>query len=177
MMLRPLLLLAAGLAVAAVMVPDFAARYLGDPAPAVEVALATEEDGDHDAAPQAGYRTAVLKADGRGHFIGTFTINGRKIDGLVDTGASLVAINLSTAERLGITRSSLDFRHQVTTANGKTRAAAVNLARVEIDGIRVSDVGAMVLDDAALSGTLIGMSFLKALSSYQVAGREMRLRQ
>ena len=124
MMLRPLLLLAAGLAVVAVMVPDFAARYLGDPAPAVEVALATEEDGDHDATPQAGYRTAVLKADARGHFIGTFTINGRKID-----------------------------------------------------GIRVSDVGAMVLDDAALSGTLIGMSFLKALSSYQVAGREMRLTQ
>ena len=176
MMLRPLLLLAAGLAVVAVMVPDFAARYLADPAPAVEMVRATEEDGDHDATP-AGYRTAVLKADGRGHFIGTFTINGRKIDGLVDTGASLVAINLSTAEPLGITRSSLDFRHQVTTANGKTRAAAVNLARVEIDGIRVSDVGAMVLDDAALSGTLIGMSFLKALSSYQVAGREMRLTQ
>ena len=175
MMLRTLLLCAAGLAAAAIAVPDLAERYLDRGEPRLEAAV-----GANDLAaawPDTSRPTgrAVLKANANGHFSGEFLINGRRVQGMVDTGASLVAINLTTANALGIARSSLDFSYSVDTANGKTEAAFVRLRHVQIDGVRVENVGAMVLDDAALSTTLIGMSFLKELSSYQVEGRDMRL--
>ena len=109
-----------------------------------------------------------LKADGRGHFFGTFQMNGRAIDGMIDTGASTIAINETTARRLGFTGNGLDFRYSVDTANGRTDAARIILDRVEIGTVRVRNVEAMVLRDKALSGTLVGMSFLSKLRSYQV---------
>jgi len=109
-----------------------------------------------------------LKADGRGHFFGTFQMNGKTVEGLIDTGASTIAINETTARRLGFTANSLDFRHTADTANGKTDAARVMLDRVEIGTVRVRDVEAFVLRDTALNGTLVGMSFLTKLRSYQV---------
>ena len=87
----------------------------------------------------------------------------------------MVAINVSTAQRIGIDRADLDFRYAVDTANGKARAAYIRLDRIEIGPVRIENVGAMVLEDKALSGTLIGMSFLKALSSYKVEEGKLHL--
>ena len=47
-------------------------------------------------------RKVRMPADERGHFSGEFKLNGRSVDALIDTGATLVAINLSTARRIGI---------------------------------------------------------------------------
>lgn len=119
----------------------------------------------------------TLKADGRGHYSGTFRINGKPVDGLIDTGASSVAINETTARSIGFGANTLDFRYKVNTANGATEAAPVTLRRIEIGGIRVDNVDALVLRDAALSSTLIGMSFLTKLGGYQVTGDRMSLRR
>lgn len=130
------------------------------------------------AAPQpvaASFGRVRLTADGRGHFSGQFRFNGKPVEGLVDTGASLVAINESTARRLGFSGNGLDFRYTVNTANGGTEAAHVVLERVEIGTIRVSAVDAFVLRDKALAGTLVGMSFLKKLKSYQVEDGNLTL--
>jgi aspartyl protease family protein len=130
------------------------------------------------ATPQAASIAAgstVLDADGRGHFTGNFRFNGKSVSGLVDTGASLIAINESTARSLGFGANSLDFRYPVDTANGRVDAALVVLDRVEIGSVRVRNVEAFVLRDKALSGTLVGMSFLKKLKSYQVKGSSLTL--
>jgi aspartyl protease family protein len=116
-----------------------------------------------------------LSADGRGHFSGQFRINGKTVEGLVDTGASAVTINESTARRLGFGVNSLDFRYQMNTANGKTDGARVILDRIEIGNVRVRQVDAFVLRDEALSGTLIGMTFLKKLKSFQVEDGSLTL--
>ncbi|MCK8782079.1 TIGR02281 family clan AA aspartic protease [Rhizobium sp. NTR19] len=121
--------------------------------------------------------TAVLEADGRGHFEAAFRINGKPVEGLVDTGASLVAINETTARRLGFGANSLDFRYNVNTANGPTEAAHIKLSRMEIGGVRVQNIDAFVLRDRGLSGTLVGMSFLKKLKSFQVEGGKLKLTQ
>lgn len=113
-------------------------------------------------------RKMRLEADSRGHFSGDFRINGSKVPAMIDTGATVVAINKSTARRIGLSVARDDFQHSVDTANGRTKAAAVTIARLEIGRIIVEDVQAVVLDDSALSGTLIGMSFLGRLSKYQV---------
>ena len=117
----------------------------------------------------------VLDADATGHYRGTFRLNGKATEALVDTGASLVAINETTARRIGVSVAALDFKYPISTANGETRAAHVRLQRVEVGQVRVDDVDAFVLRDKALSGTLIGMSFLKRLSAYSAEGDRLRL--
>ncbi|MBB4166791.1 MULTISPECIES: TIGR02281 family clan AA aspartic protease [unclassified Rhizobium] len=121
--------------------------------------------------------TMRLQADAQGHYSGDFRINGRQVQGLIDTGATYVALNESFARRLGYTGNQLDFRYSVNTANGTTKAAHVILDRVEIGGIRVRDVEAFVLKDDALSFTLVGMSFLRKLASYSVADGSLSLKQ
>lgn len=177
MFVRSLVLLVGSVVAAAAFVPDVATRYLdatAGKAPEAKVEKAAVETGK-GAARYTGNRSAVISADPRGHFTGLFAINGRKEEGLVDTGASMVAINISTAQRLGIAKADLDFRYAVDTANGKARAAYIRLERIEIGPVRLENVGAMVLDDKALSGTLIGMSFLKGLTSYRVEDGRMHL--
>ncbi|HUH48903.1 MAG TPA: TIGR02281 family clan AA aspartic protease [Mycoplana sp.] len=167
------LFVVAAIAVAAVYVPGLAGTYL--PAKPETKAVDAPKAQPVSTARYTGNRGVTLEADAAGHFSGVFTINGRREKGMVDTGASMVAINLSTAERLGIPRNSLDFRYAVDTANGKARAAYVRLDSIAIGSISVPNVGAMVLEDKALSGMLVGMTFLKGLSSYQVDGAQMRL--
>ncbi|MGN6551387.1 MAG: retropepsin-like aspartic protease family protein [Pararhizobium sp.] len=130
-------------------------------------------------APAASYlsgRSFAIDAGPSGHFEGRFRINGQTIDGLVDTGATYVAMNASTARRLGVSPAAGDYIYSVRTANGTTKAALARLDRVEIGPIRVEDVEAFILDDSAISDTLIGMSFLKKLTSYAVRNGRLELR-
>jgi aspartyl protease family protein len=122
-------------------------------------------------------RKVRLTADPRGHFLADFKLNGRRVEALVDTGATAVAINASTARRIGLSLKNSDFRHSVNTANGETRAAAVMLDRIEIGRIHVQNIEAVVLEDKALSGTLIGMSFLKRLGKFEVENGSLLLVQ
>ena len=176
MFVRSLVFVVGSVVAAATFVPGLATRYLDatDKAPDAAVETVSIQPGQ-DAARYTGNRSAVIDADATGHFTGLFAINGRKEEGMVDTGASMVALNVSTAQRIGIDRADLDFRYAVDTANGKARAAYIRLDRIEIGPVKIENVGAMVLDDKALSGTLIGMSFLKGLSSYKVEDGRLHL--
>ena len=122
-----------------------------------------------------GVRAAIVPMTGNGHFSADFRINGRNERGLIDTGATYVAINTSTARKLGLRLSNSDFKYQVSTANGTTSAAMVMLNRMEIGSISVDNVEAFVLADKALSSTLIGMSFMSKLQSYRVKDNKMEL--
>ncbi|MEX3011038.1 TIGR02281 family clan AA aspartic protease [Hoeflea sp. TYP-13] len=122
-------------------------------------------------------RDVVLTADARGHFVGKFKINGRKVDGLIDTGATAVAINRSTARKLGVSVTPGMFKYRVSTANGATKAARVELRSVELGPIRVRDVEAFVLDDNSLGGMLVGMSFLNRLKSFQARDGKLVLKR
>lgn len=122
-------------------------------------------------------RKVLLQPDARGHFLATFKINGRPAGGMIDTGATLVALTVSTARRAGIALSPADFRAEVDTANGRTRAAVIRLDRLEIGRIALEDVEAVVLDDKALGTNLIGMSFLRRLGKYQVEDGALLLAQ
>ncbi len=122
-----------------------------------------------------GVRAAVVPMSRDGHFSADFRINGRLVKGLIDTGATYVAINTSTARTLGLGLANSDFKHQVRTANGITSAALVNLDRMEIGAISVHDIEAFVLNDQALSSTLIGMSFMSKLQSYRVKDNRLEL--
>ncbi|TIQ73228.1 MAG: TIGR02281 family clan AA aspartic protease, partial [Mesorhizobium sp.] len=136
--------------------------------PAVETDLNLAVVPDRPATPQPLGRKVVITADSRGHFTSAFKLNGRTVDGMIDTGATLVAINGSTARRIGISLNASDFKHQVNTANGAIKAALVTVDRLQIGKITLDGVQAVVLDDKALRTNLIGLSFLQRLEKYQV---------
>jgi len=126
---------------------------------------------------QSRGRSVLVPADARGHFLATFKVNGRQIDAMVDTGATVVALNLSTARKAGISLSASDFTHQVDTANGKAKVAVIEIADLAIGKIALKNVEAVVLEDKALQTNLIGMSFLKRLGKYQVEDGNLMLVQ
>lgn len=126
--------------------------------------------------PLAG-RKVMVRSDSRGHFVAEFKLNGRATKAMVDTGATLVALNRSTARRIGIPLSNTDFKYDVQTANGTTKAASATIGRMQIGRISVEDIEALVLEDKALDSVLVGMSFLNRLSKFQVESGALVLQQ
>jgi aspartyl protease family protein len=126
---------------------------------------------------QAGLRSLSIPRDARGHFATEGRIDGQRIAFMVDTGASVIALNESSAARFGLHPSRSDYRAAVTTANGTVKAAPTRLAMVEVGGLIVRDVDAMVLPDEALSENLLGLSFLSKLRRFEYANGKMVLEQ
>ncbi|MEM7289996.1 MAG: TIGR02281 family clan AA aspartic protease [Pseudomonadota bacterium] len=122
-------------------------------------------------------RTHRLKADRHGHFIARARMNGAYVEVLVDTGATSVAINKSTARRLGIHLKASDLKYRVNTANGVTMAASAIIDRIEIGRVGAENVQAAVLPDKSLNGTLLGMSFLKEMRSFEIRNGELLISQ
>ncbi|MDP2247207.1 MAG: retropepsin-like aspartic protease, partial [Nitrosomonadales bacterium] len=83
-------------------------------------------------------------------------INGTKINVMVDTGATGVAISQQVADNLGLqSRTAIRTR----TANGDTVAYVTRLESIKIGGVEAKDVSAMIAP--GLGGdVLLGMSFL-----------------
>lgn len=127
-------------------------------------------------APPSG-RLALLRADASGHFRADARMNGRNVPVLVDTGATYVAIDQTTARQLGIVPARADYRHRVQTANGETRAALARIDRLQLGPIELRNVEAQVTRDGTLPVTLLGMSFLNRLSKFEIDGDRLTLSQ
>jgi len=110
-----------------------------------------------------------------GHYWANAEVNGRWVRFLVDTGASAVALTAADAERLGLDVADLDYARPVTTANGRTQAAAVTLDHVAIGGARIDKVDALVVRDG-LGASLLGMSYLGRLSRFEATRTALILR-
>jgi aspartyl protease family protein len=129
-----------------------------------------------ESAAPAG-RTLSIPRDARGHFQTEGRIEGQRISFMVDTGASMIALNEKSAARFGLRPSRGDYTTTVSTANGTIKAARTRLAMVELGGLVVRDVDAMVLPDEALSENLLGLSFLSKLKRFEYAGGRLVLEQ
>lgn len=114
-------------------------------------------------------RTVQLKAGAHGHFHSRIHVNGRAVQAMVDTGASIVALTFEDARNAGIHVRDGDYTHRVSTANGVARVALVTLDSVAIEDIVVRDVRAAVAEPGKLTTTLLGMSFLSQLRRTQMS--------
>ena len=104
-------------------------------------------------------------------------IDGRRVDFMVDTGASVIALTEREAARLGIRPSRDGFTAQVRTANGTVKAAPVMLNNVDIDGLVVRNVQALVVPGSGLSENLLGLSYLTKLKRFEYANGKLVLEQ
>lgn len=149
---------------------DEGADATSDSAPAVPAAEPEER-------PAPRLHQVVLAADEKGHFVAEATINGRRIEAMIDTGATVVALNQKTAERLGIYLSSSAFKEPLSTGNGVVGAAPVTLDEISLGDITVRRVGAVVVPGDALPINLLGMSYLSRLTRYEAGGGQLMLEQ
>lgn len=100
----------------------------------------------------------VLPVGLGGHFTSPGAINGRVVQFMVDTGATLVAISQVEADRIG-----LDYRNaqlgMTQTANGPVPVHRVSLGMVRVGEVEVANVDAVVVP-AQMPYILLGNSFL-----------------
>jgi len=111
-----------------------------------------------------------------GHFTVKAEVNGAATTMIVDTGASTIVLSPEDAKKAGIDVSRLNFTVPVITANGRTVAAKVRLNTVAVGPLQREDVDALVAEPKALNESLLGMSFLGRLRSYEFSGDFLTLR-
>jgi aspartyl protease family protein len=128
------------------------------------------------AAPDdSGDLEQVIHAGAHGHFLVEAMVNGVPIDFMVDTGASHIVLTLEDARKLGFTPSALRFDQAFESANGTVRAAPVELRELRVGQLRLFDLEASV-NGGPLPISLLGMSFLDRLRSYEVSRGRLVLR-
>jgi aspartyl protease family protein len=164
----------AGLAlVAAILAPRYVAHYAASPPPLALQARPTTPA----ATSGSSSRSVVVPRDGRGHFEVDARVNGRRIGFMVDTGASVIALTVRDAARLGIHPAQNAFVAEVRTANGTVRGAPARLDVVAVGDLELRDVAALVLPDQALSDNLLGLSFLSRLRRFEYSDGKLVLEQ
>lgn len=108
----------------------------------------------------------VLKADSRGHFVNSGTINGRVMQYMVDTGASTVAIGRNDADRMGLNYAA-GQPVRMSTANGVAQGWRMKLDSVRIGDVEVRGVDAVVTS-APMPFVLLGNNFLGAFQMTRI---------
>ena len=126
--------------------------------------------------PVAGERLVQLRRQPGGHFVARALVNGEALQLVVDTGATTIVLKSADAEQIGIDTRRLSYTVPVQTANGSAFAAPVKLQSVAIGSVGVANVEALVAKPGSLDLSLLGMSFLSRLKSYEFSGNFLTLR-
>jgi aspartyl protease family protein len=115
-------------------------------------------------------RTIEVARTNSGDFDISARVNGVRIPMVLDTGASSVVLTQQDAKAAGLPLEVLNYTVSIDTANGRTRAAQVTLDRLAVGGLEERSVEALIVPSGQLRTSLLGMSFLNRLQSWQVTG-------
>lgn len=106
----------------------------------------------------SGQRRIVLYASSNGHFRASGQINGRTVDFLVDTGASVVSVSQAVAESIGLKYQDGN-RIMLNTANGQVVGWQTRIDRLRLGSVEIFGVEAMV-SPSSMPYVLLGNSYL-----------------
>jgi aspartyl protease family protein len=121
-------------------------------------------------------RIVEIARTSNGNFhVGT-QVNGASISMVLDTGASAVVLTQEAAKAAGLPLEVLTYTVSVDTANGRTRAAPVTLDRISVGSLIERSVPALIAQPGQLKTSLLGMSFLNRLESWEVRADKVMLR-
>ena len=116
--------------------------------------------------------SVTLKRGLDGHYRAEALINNQKVDVLIDTGATGVAISQAVADKLNL--KSIDAV-RTNTANGDAVGYMVRLQSVKVGGVEAQNVAAMIAP--GLDGdVLLGMSYLGRMD-VRLYKNEMTIKQ
>ena len=127
--------------------------------------------------PRIG-RLARVRADRDGHFRVQARLGAGRIMMMVDTGATTIA--LSYADAIIVLREhvkKLQFRIPIQTANGVTYAAFAGTYMVKVGDLHDIPVDVLVAPPGALTQSLLGSTYLNALTRYEISGGELVMYQ
>ena len=116
-------------------------------------------------------KTAVVRIASQGGMYKTGgLINGKSVEFLVDTGATVIAMSRPAADRLQIQYRETGTPIQVSTASQLQKAWKVKLNSVTVGGITLHRVDGTVIDTEHDQAILLGMSFLNRVKFSQDQG-------
>jgi aspartyl protease family protein len=122
-----------------------------------------------------GATVQVARARG-GDFMAPAEVNGAAVNMLIDTGASSVVLTQEAAKAANLPLDLLKYDVAIETASGRTHAAAVVIDRIAVGGILERRVPALVSAPGELKTSLLGMSFLNRLKSFEISGGRLLMR-
>jgi aspartyl protease family protein len=122
-----------------------------------------------------GATVQVARARG-GDFMAQAQVNGAAVSMLIDTGASSVVLTQEAAKAANLPLDLLKYDVAIETASGRTHAAAVVIDRIAVGGIVERRVPALVSAPGELKTSLLGMSFLNRLKSFEIGGGRLLMR-
>ncbi|MFW6027915.1 MAG: TIGR02281 family clan AA aspartic protease [bacterium] len=117
----------------------------------------------------AARRQVSISPDDHGQYRVRGAINGRYVNFLVDTGASVVALSQRDARSLDIDYAGGEVG-AVQTAQGTARSHFVTLDEVSVGGLTAHNVRAAVIEGSFPVEILLGMSFLRQVSMQERGG-------
>lgn len=178
--MKPFELITAGavVAISTVVVSKFVAPRFeeAETHPSLEVTTRAPSPYSAEPATTLSANSAQLRLENDGHYWASANVDGAHVRFMVDTGASTVALTYRDAQRIGLNPDRLDYRWTIRTAGGEVKGASVLLNSIQIGRVEVENVEAMVLRDG-LNQSLLGMSFLSELESYEFRRGNLILRQ
>lgn len=119
---------------------------------------------------------ARIDGDGIRYYFVDAEIASRQVHFLVDPMIADVTLTPGDARKVGIDTQALDYSLWVEGEYGEARAAPYLLDRVMIGSIELTEVEAFVLEEEA-DISILGESFFRRLSSYELSGDQFVMRQ
>lgn len=136
-----------------------------------------EAGGERPASRTSSGGDVEIAANESGHFEYEAEMNGSRVEVLVDTGATMVALTYEDAQRAGVFLDPSDYTQQVKTANGVAKVAPVEISSISLGDITVRNVRGAVAEPGKLHKTLLGMSFLSRLSRVEMRSDSLVLHE
>ncbi|HEY4077170.1 MAG TPA: TIGR02281 family clan AA aspartic protease [Rhizomicrobium sp.] len=124
---------------------------------------------------QTAEREMVISENASGSYMVYGKVNNVRVRFLIDTGASDIVLTPSDARRVGIDFDLLDFSHPYETANGTGKGAHTNVRELLVGNAQFQNV-AVSINQAEMSASLLGMTFLKRFKSFSFSQGKLTLK-
>ena len=109
-----------------------------------------------------------------GHFYAEVVVNGKKVEFVIDTGASDIVLSEHDAEILGYPVGDLIYSGRASTANGVVPIARITLDSITLGRFTDHSIPATV-NGGELDTSLLGMRYLERFRKIEISGSRLTL--
>lgn len=122
-----------------------------------------------------GAHELVVPQDADGGYALVARVNGQRVRFAVDTGATDTVLSPDDARRIGVDMDRLRYVVESETANGKGYGAPYVADSLAVGPLALANFK-LTVNQAPMSTSLLGMSFLSKLESFHFGDRKLVLR-